>query len=219
MCQARGISRSGGSHAGLASWRSLETPSSWSTVATARVRRSPGARYAGRGSRVLRISRGTSPGGEVQVSVKRNSVLARRWWLLLALSSSAAATADLAGRRGHSAHHPSRAMAVGDRVASPRRRRRAAFAWSTAGIRSSCGSIWIDVSTIVSLVREPDVPLFYVSEQSRPRRTRATGATGVAACHEPLDAGALHSWRTATTARARQAGQPDWHGRGPRTTS
>ncbi len=90
MCPAPATSRSGGYRAGLARSRCPLTPSSWSTVATVRGRSWPRGRYGGKGSRVLPISRGTSPSGGVPVCVKRHNVLLVIG-LTLAVSSSAAA--------------------------------------------------------------------------------------------------------------------------------
>jgi hypothetical protein len=107
----------------------------------------------------------------VLVSVKRHSL-----WLgavlSLALSSSAAGQQTFQGEevspritrleRWLSATASHRPGAVDDSV-------RLINSWNQEELRL----VWVDVSSIVSLVREPDVQLFYVSEP----QTRSTGPT------------------------------------------
>src|SRR5262245_41746571 len=165
MCPAHNISRSGGYHVGSTASQYLYTPRSWSTVGMVRAPVWPRGRCGARDSRASRISRGIFPDGAVPASVKRNScVLAVG--LVLTLSSSAVAhqfsDSDEISPRitrferwldATAAHRPG---ALDDSV-------RLIATWNQQQLRL----VWVDVLSIVSLIRAPDVSLFYVSEPVR----------------------------------------------------
>ncbi len=162
MSPAHSTFRSGGFRAGLANWRYRVTPSSWSTVATGRAQSWPDARCGEKALRASRISTGISLDGGVRAFVKRNSVLLGVL-LVLAIVPGAAAQPPsqddevppriarlekwLLAIKGH------RPGALDDHV-------RLVSAWNQEELRL----IWVDISSVVSLIREPGVSLFYVSE-------------------------------------------------------
>ena len=125
----------------------------------------PGGHCGTRDSHASRISRGTSPDGVVPASVKRNSRLLAVG-LVLTLSTSAVAQRFSAGddvspritflERWLDATAAHRPGALDDSL-------RQVSTWNQQQLRL----VWVDVLTIVSLIRAPDVSLFYVSEPVR----------------------------------------------------
>src|SRR5262245_29354816 len=165
MFPAHGISRSGEYRVASTGSRYLDTSSSWSTVGMVRAPWWPGGHCGARDSRASRISRGTSPDGVVAASVKRNSRLLVVG-LVLTLSSSAVALQFSDGDEvspritrlerwldATAAHRPG---ALDDNI-------RLVSTWNQQQLRL----IWVDVLTVVSLIRAPDVSIFFVSEPVR----------------------------------------------------
>jgi hypothetical protein len=162
-------------------------------------------RYGGGGSRVFRISRDTSPGGGGTVCVKRHSLVLVAGLFLAASSGGAAqqsserdAVTPRIGRleQWFSAIASHRPGAVDEQV-------RLVNTWNQEQLHQ----IWIAVSTIVSLVREPDVSPFYVNE---PSTRSGPGQQGqLSSRDQPLDTGAVHGGRIAADSCARQEGKSD----------
>jgi hypothetical protein len=166
MFRAHGTSRSGGYHGESTVSRYLYTPSSWSTVDTDRGRYSPLAHFGDSGSRASRISRVTFPGGGRRGCVKNTGysfgVLVAGLWLATAGAGAQSSRQDEVSPRitrleaWLSAIERHRPGAIDESL-------RPVHSWN----QQQLALIGIDIATIVSLVREPDVTLFYVTERNR----------------------------------------------------
>ena len=167
-CQARGTSRSGGSRARSTRSPPHATPRSWSTAATVR----------GRSWRARALRRK----GFTRITVSR-------WPLLTVAEWRVREERSVAWRSGARWRSATQSATQSTREVSPRITR--LEAWLSAIAQHRPGAldeavrrvnalnqeqlrlVWIDVSTIVSLIREPGVNLFYVNEPVRRRGSQS----------------------------------------------
>ena len=141
-------------------------PRWWSTAVMVRGRSWPHERCDDRGTLGSHSSRGTFPSGGVQASVKRNSARLRPSCVRGPVRRPSAQSST--PRRGLATHHQAGDVAVGHRE-SPAgyagRGRSPMSPWNQEQLRC----IWMEVSTIVALVREPECRVFFVIEPGRVR--------------------------------------------------